>query len=163
VAGVTTRMSTAEASLIVNATNIALKVNSNGVIASINASVEGISISANKLNLSGYVTLTNLSTSGQTTINGGNIIANSIKVASIDTTSLTAAKIYCPTDVNSYATVGAGGNFSINSTTYGSYLTMFAGSVYAKIVTNSNRELWLYGKGGSIFIGDDIYITNKCE
>lgn len=75
---VTQRMTTAESSITVNANNIALKVSSNGVIAAINASAEGISINASKINLTGYVTVTNLSTPGSVTINGGNIVGGSL-------------------------------------------------------------------------------------
>lgn len=52
---------------------VSKKVGKDEVISRINQSSEAITIQARKVNLAGYVTLTNLSTEGQTTINGGNI------------------------------------------------------------------------------------------
>lgn len=49
------------------------KTGNNEIISKINVSPENITISANKVDLQGYVTFTNLSTSGQTSINGANI------------------------------------------------------------------------------------------
>ena len=61
------------ASLTVAQDNIDLRVTYDDVINAINVSSEGIIIQANRVNLSGLVTFSNLSTPGQTTINGANI------------------------------------------------------------------------------------------
>ena len=50
------RITGAESSIKVNADNIALKVNKDGVISAINQTAEQVTISASKINLSGYVT-----------------------------------------------------------------------------------------------------------
>lgn len=55
------RVSSAESSIEVNADNIKLKVSKNGVISSINQTAESIKISASKIELSGYVTASQLS------------------------------------------------------------------------------------------------------
>lgn len=55
------------------------KVGNDEIIAKINISPENITISANKVDLQGYVTFSNLSTSGQTAINGGNITTGLIQ------------------------------------------------------------------------------------
>ena len=55
------RVSGAEACIKVNADNIELKVSKNGVISSINQSAESITISASRVNLSGYVTASEFS------------------------------------------------------------------------------------------------------
>lgn len=52
---------------------INLKVSSDNVINSINLSTEGVTIDANKINLKGYVTITDLSGNGTVTIDGGRI------------------------------------------------------------------------------------------
>ena len=54
------------------------KVSSNSIISSINQTAEAIKINASKINLTGYVTMTNLNTPGQTVIDGGNLKSNSI-------------------------------------------------------------------------------------
>ena len=55
------RVTTAESSITVNADNITLKVSKNGVISSINQTPESITISASRINLTGYVTASQLS------------------------------------------------------------------------------------------------------
>lgn len=58
--------------------SIELKVDTDSLISSINMSAETVTIDASKLNLTGYVTMTDLSTSGKTSIYGGNIQTSSI-------------------------------------------------------------------------------------
>lgn len=55
------------------------KVSSNSIISSINQTAEAIKIDASKLELNGYVTITNLSSSGQTIINADNIKTGTIE------------------------------------------------------------------------------------
>lgn len=64
------RVTSAESSISVNATEIASKVSKNGVISAINQSAESIKISASKIELTGEVTFSMLDTSTQNTING---------------------------------------------------------------------------------------------
>lgn len=76
--GLSSRLTTAESSISQNADNIALKVSKDGIISAINQSAESVTIDASKINLSGYVTVTDLSTGGRTTIDGSNITTGSI-------------------------------------------------------------------------------------
>lgn len=55
-----TNLEGAQAAIVVNANNIELKVSKDGVISSINQTAESITISASKINLSGYVTASQL-------------------------------------------------------------------------------------------------------
>lgn len=64
--------------ITVNANNIESKVSAGEIISTINQSAESVTINASKVNLQGYVTFTNLSTAGQTTINGGNVTTGSL-------------------------------------------------------------------------------------
>ncbi|WP_434310160.1 hypothetical protein [Hominifimenecus sp. rT4P-3] len=57
--GVLTAISQAQASIIINTENIALKVSKDSIVSSINQSAEAISINANKINLNGIVTANN--------------------------------------------------------------------------------------------------------
>ena len=72
---------------------INLKVAKDGVISAINLSSESATISANKVNLNGYVTVTDLSTSGSTTINGDNITTGTINANLIKTGTLDASDV----------------------------------------------------------------------
>ena len=80
ISGLTTRMTSAESSITQNADQIATRVAKDGVISAINQSSEQITIDASKINLTGFVTFTNLATDGQTTINGSNIKTGSLDV-----------------------------------------------------------------------------------
>jgi len=83
ISGLDTRVSIAESSITQLADEIALRVEKNGVISAINQTAEQIKIQASKVDLSGYVTFTNLSTAGQTIIDGGNLKANSVAVSKL--------------------------------------------------------------------------------
>lgn len=61
--------------------SVAGKVGENEVIAKINASPEQIKIAANRITVTGFVTFSDLSTAGNTTINGANITTGLIKDA----------------------------------------------------------------------------------
>ena len=64
------------------------KVGNNEIISKINQSSEQIAIQANKVNLTGYVTATDLSNSGSTTINGANVKTGTISSDRLDTTTI---------------------------------------------------------------------------
>ena len=104
--------------------SISLMVKKNEVISMINQSPESIQISASKVAITGFVTFSNLSTSGETTINGNNITTGIIK--STDT--------YTETDSSKRPT-GWSGN-----TTPVSWLEM-------------NTGRFSFGKGG-LYYGD---------
>ncbi len=70
---------------------VSTKVGKNEVISSINQTSESIKINANKINLTGYVTITNLSTAGQTSINGNNIITGTIATARLSSDVITTS------------------------------------------------------------------------
>lgn len=74
-----------------NATNIELKVSKDGVISSINQTAETIKIAASKIDLSGYVTVTDLSGSGTTTIDGSNITTGTIAAERLELTGYITA------------------------------------------------------------------------
>jgi len=76
----TTQMNSA-ISITANEINsvVSQKVGNDEVISKINQTPEAVTINTSKLNLQGYITATNLSTSGETTINGDNITTGTIK------------------------------------------------------------------------------------
>lgn len=69
------------------------KVGDNEIISKINQSPESITIQANKVNLTGYVTFTNLSTDGQTSISGGNITTGTIDASVVNVSNINADNI----------------------------------------------------------------------
>lgn len=69
--------------ITVNANAITLKVSKDGVISAINQTAETIKIEASKIDLSGYVTITSLSTPGATTIDGANITTGTLNVTDL--------------------------------------------------------------------------------
>lgn len=81
------RVSGAEASIKVNADNIELKVSKNGVISSINQSAESITISASRVNLSGYVTASEFSS---LKADLANVTSGTVQASHLYTQNLTA-------------------------------------------------------------------------
>jgi hypothetical protein len=80
---VTTSKSYTDSQISITNGNIALKVaktdyTGNTIASLINQSATTVAISASKINLNGYVTVTNLGTAGQTTINGANVQTGTI-------------------------------------------------------------------------------------
>lgn len=111
------------------------KVNSNSIISSINQTAESIKIDASKINLTGYVTMTNLSTLGQTSIDGGNIKTNTI----------VADKIAIG-DFNNYVVLEPNATFTGTSgTTEGYEICSIKGS---EKYNNANLSNKLYGTNG---------------
>lgn len=97
----TSRLTTAESSIIQNADNINLKVSKNNVISEINQSAEGVKIIGNKLDITGAVTFNSFDSSTQTMVNNGNtakstIDANKTKWDSAESN----AKTYADTKVD---------------------------------------------------------------
>lgn len=92
-----TRASSAEgnlqAQITVNADAITQRVEKNGVISAINQSAEQVSINANKINLSGYVTIEGLSSSGNVAVDGSRITNGTVGTDQIAASGVTAAKI----------------------------------------------------------------------
>ena len=79
-----------------NAESISLKVSKGSVISEINQTVETVKISASKIDLTGYVTISDLSGNGTTSINGANIQTGTIRADSIsDLGVLTVSNITC--------------------------------------------------------------------
>lgn len=105
------------------------KADKSNIISMINASTEGITISSSKVNISGFVTFSDLSTSGRTTINGGNITTGYISGNRIKGGIITAteeinfeggARIFGTTgDYGAGLTISAGGfSFSGGTTNF---------------------------------------------
>lgn len=69
--------------------SVSKKVDSNSIISAINLSPESIKISSSKINITGFVTFTDLSTPGSTTISGSNITTGYVKGSRIDAKNLT--------------------------------------------------------------------------
>lgn len=71
--------------------SISFKVSKGSIISEINQSAESVTIDASKINLTGYVTITDLETEGKTEINGANILTGTITASAISTDFFTTA------------------------------------------------------------------------
>lgn len=138
---------------------VAKKVGKNEIISRINQSAEAITIQANKVNLTGYITATDIATGGRTTINGSNITTGTIDASRVSVSNLSANSITGGTINGNYvevkninaskissgtlssAAINIGGKFQVNSsgvlTAYGSdsnhYITMNSGSTHPMV------------------------------
>lgn len=73
-------------SITQTAEEVSLKVNKNGVISAINLSSEAATINADKINLTGYVTVTSLQSGGTTQIDGSRITTGTISASRLELT-----------------------------------------------------------------------------
>lgn len=72
---------------------VSQKVGKTEISSTINQTAQGVKISAEKLDLSGLVTISNLQTAGKTTINGSNITTGTIDASKVNVTNLNASNI----------------------------------------------------------------------
>ncbi len=84
----TGRVSTAEASIVTQAGQIASKVSAGDIASAINQTAQAVLISASKIGLSGYVTINSLKSGGTTVVDGGRITTGLIAAARIDVNNL---------------------------------------------------------------------------
>lgn len=89
----TTRITNAESRITQLNDSIELKVEKNGIISAINQTSEKVTIAASKVDLSGYVSISNLKTAGKTVIDGSNITTGTISADRIDAKSLFAKQL----------------------------------------------------------------------
>ena len=133
---------------------VSTKVGNNEVISKINQSSEAITINANKLNLQGYITASDLSGSGTTTINGSNITTGTISANRVSGGTLTGTTIsgntitggtLSGTSIN--VTTGTIGGWNINSAS----ITAANGNYLAYIgnISNTNKDFLFVRTGTS--------------
>lgn len=146
------RVTTTESTIVVQAGQIALKVSStdyNGttLVSMINILPDTIKIAAKNLVLSGLVTFNNLSNSGETSINGGNIIADTISANKINVTNLSSIS----------ASLGSitGGSINIGS---GNFVVTTGGTVTIRSGTLGNVNFTAFS-GNGVQISGPTYIT----
>ena len=89
----TTRITNAESRISQLNDSIELRVEKDGIISAINQTSESVTISASKVNLSGYVSISDLKTSGKTIVNGSNVTTGTISADRIDAKSLFAKQL----------------------------------------------------------------------
>ncbi|WP_374717121.1 phage tail spike protein [Geobacillus thermodenitrificans] len=145
------RISSAESSINLLSDQIQLKVDKDGVISAINQTAEQIKIQASKVDLAGYVTFTNLSTPGQTTIDGGNLKTNSVTANKLNVSSLSAISANLGT-----VTAGTITGVTINGSTINSRLDARNYTTIANNRIHSEGE-WndtVYGLGNMYGIFD---------
>lgn len=160
-----------------NATEIGLRLKTNDftnaeITAKLNDGTSTVKLSADKINLQGYVTLSNLSTAGQTEINGANIKTGTLSASKITSGTLDATKV---TVTNLSASNINTGSLTLSNFT-GTYAINSAGFKVTKkgeIISTSGKiggytinQYNLYGKqvgissennhGWAFWAGDDL-------
>lgn len=131
------------------------KADSSNIISKINASTEGITISSSKINISGFVTFSDLSTSGKTTINGSNITTGTINASKATITNINASNITTGT---------LSGNLIQGGTIKGVTLQTYAdstskGVVISKDSMSLNGTKFLYKTSDNFRIASDQTLT----
>lgn len=142
VLGLTGRMTSAEASIKLNADNLSLTVKKGSIISAINQSAETIKISAGKINLDGYVTFSALKDgpdedNGQTFINGGWIDTENMTVKNaVNAQKLSGEKIALMNGTKQFGTI-----------------TMKSSETYALDISSKTSLRLQSGYGLNTFIG----------
>lgn len=131
------------------------KADSSNIISKINASTEGITISSSKINISGFVTFSDLSTSGKTTINGSNIKTGTIDASKATITNINASNIKTGT---------LSGNLIQGGTIKGVTLQTYADSTSKGVIINKesmylNGTKFLYKTSDNFRIASDQTLT----
>ena len=98
ISGINSRISANTSSIAINASNIALKVsstdyNGNTIASLINQTATTVSISASKIDLNGYVTVSSLGSGGSTTIDGSRITTGTINAININGSTITGSTL----------------------------------------------------------------------
>lgn len=143
------RIASAESTITQQADEIALKVEKNGVISAINQTAETVQISADKIDLSGYVTISGLAAQGATVINGANITTGIISADRIDVTGLFAKDITATGTIRGVTLEGATGSFSGSVTT-------------SNIIATGGRIANFLVSGGYLYNGINIGTAGSC-
>lgn len=122
----TGRVATTESQISLEADKIALLVDSSNninaaaIVASINDAGSSVLISADHVNLSGYVTISSLGSGGSTQIDGSRITTGTIAAARIDTDNLVVKNILVKSGSNILMQTGSNslkiGGFDVSST-----------------------------------------------
>ena len=122
------------AAILVNSQNINLAVMSDDVINSINLSTEGITINANRLDISGLVSFTDLSTAGQTTINGDNIVTGSLT-----SINLIGGDLYSPNQ-GTHVNLDSLGNVTFENLNYGNGFVIECNTGYQSATSLHSKQ-----------------------
>lgn len=88
------------------------KVSADEIASSINQTAQSVLIDASKINLTGYVTVSDLSGDGTTVINGANIATGTITADKIDVNDLFAQDIVATGSITGAKLIGVTGEFS---------------------------------------------------
>ena len=162
---------------------VSQKVGKTEIPSTINQTAQGVKISAEKLDLSGLVTISNLQTAGKTTINGSNITTGTIDASKVNVTNLNASNIKSGTITGRAISGGTitgtqitnGNNFSVdkngnlncsNANITGGRLNLSNATYDApKFITSGkglngfNGDNTIYADGMRVKVGDTTYIN----
>ena len=113
------------------------KVDGNSIISAINMSPESIKISSSKINITGFVTFTDLSTPGSTNISGSNITTGYVKGSRIDAKNLT---VQTDSGINTLM-IDSSGQVELRPKS----MTVNTDDKITFLATNNYRNMLLYG------------------
>ena len=130
--------------------SINAKVNKGEVINEINLDESGATIRANKINLQGYVTVSDLSGTGTTTINGSNITTGTIDASRVNVTNLNANNITSGTITGDTINGGTINGSNVNITNLNAN-NITGGTISADKVTGGTLQ------GSAINLGSSTY------
>ena len=134
---------------------IAKKTDKNLIISTINASTEGITISSSKVNITGFVKFSDLSTSGNTTINGANITTGYISCDRLKGGTVSAAD-----EINF---VGGARIFGNQGELGAGFEVSAAGITLGGGTVNYLKGSWYVSTGDLNVTGGDLIMSSGCK
>ena len=134
---------------------IAKKTDKNRIISTINASTEGITISSSKVNITGFVKFSDLSTSGNTTINGANITTGYISCDRLKGGTVSAAD-----EINF---VGGARIFGNQGELGAGFEVSAAGITLGGGTVNYLKGSWYVSTGDLNVTGGDLIMSSGCK
>ncbi len=126
----------------------------------INKDTSGAKLKADKIDLIGYITATNLKTAGQTIINGSNITTGTIDASKVNVTNLNANNITSGTiNASKVSVTNLNANNIISGTITGRAIS--GGTITGTQITNGNN--FSVDKNGSMTCNSGKFINGEIE
>lgn len=135
----------------VSGTNV---IKAASIITAINDDTSSVTISAQKVNITGYVTFSDLSTAGSTTISGSNITTGTINANNVTITNLNASNI-----TSGYISANriSGGSIDADTIYINGAMYIYNGNSYAGFVGAGNSANAGVGAGASLGYSSNNY------
>jgi hypothetical protein len=156
---ITEEVSKLSTSVSLTAEGLESKVDANGIISAINQSAEEVSINADKINLSGYITASSLASGGTTNIDGSRITSGTISGVTLKSTASDSQYVEITNGcIQGGRSNGVGGQIFFGHRVYDSSTGSYHRCIhlYSDYIYLEGAKIWFVHKNGTTVIPDNI-------